>query len=154
MAGVDLPRRLSTPIGNLQSKLEKRNDTQLYLNDEKSGRVLRGVTLFISSATILTTSLFSLRRSLSLQGRHTLFLSLSKRTFFPKNCIFTSLYSTMSSPDMTIEDIESKISALTLLKSQKLAEAESKKSKKNKKKEKSGKLDVKVPKVTSTFERV
>lgn len=58
----------------------------------------------------------------------------------------------MSSLDMSIDDIESKISELTLLKSQKLAEVESKKSKKDKKKEKSGKLDVKVPKVASTVE--
>lgn len=57
-----------------------------------------------------------------------------------------------SSPEnLSLEDIESKISALTLLKSQKLAESESKKSKKDKKKEKGGKLDVKVPKVTSPF---
>ena len=101
-------------------------------------------------ATILTTSLFSLRRSLFLQG-HTLLLSFSKHTFLSKNCFRPSFYSTMASPDaksnMSIEDIESKISALTLLKAQKLAEVESKKSKKDKKKEKSGKLDVKVPKV-------
>ena len=109
-------------------------------------------SFFISSAAILATSLFSLRRSLSLQGRRTLFLSLSKRTLLPANCILTSLYSTMSSLDMSIDDIESKISELTLLKSQKLAEVESKKSKKDKKKEKSGKLDVKVPKVASTVE--
>ena len=102
-------------------------------------------------ATILTTSLFSLRRSLFLQG-HTLLLSLSKHTFLSKNCIPPSFYATMSSPDtigpnMSIEDIESQISALTLLKAQKLAVVESKKSKKDKKKEKSGRQDVKVPKV-------
>ena len=102
-------------------------------------------------ATILTTSLFSLRRSLSLQG-HTLLLSFSKHTFLSKNCIPPSFYATMSSPDttgpnMSIEDIESQISALTLLKAQKLAVVESKKSKKDKKKEKSGRQDVKVPKV-------
>lgn len=60
----------------------------------------------------------------------------------------------MASPDalnMSLEDIEAKISALTLLKSQKLAEAESKKSKKDKKKEKSGKMEVKVPKVLAAL---
>jgi hypothetical protein len=53
----------------------------------------------------------------------------------------------MASPELSLEEIESQLSALTILKSQKLAEAETKKSKKEKKKEKSGKLDVKVPKV-------
>jgi hypothetical protein len=56
----------------------------------------------------------------------------------------------MTSPEhsnMSLEDIEAKISELTFLKSRKLAEAESKKSKKDKKKEKSGKMEVKVPKV-------
>ena len=50
---------------------------------------------------------------------------------------------------MSVEDIDAKISELTLLKSQKLAEAESKKPQKTKKKEKAGstKWDVKVPKV-------
>jgi hypothetical protein len=50
---------------------------------------------------------------------------------------------------LSLEEIESQLSALTILKSQKLAEAETKKSKKDKKNEKSGKLDVKVPKVHS-----
>ena len=49
---------------------------------------------------------------------------------------------------MSLEDIESQIANLQLLKSQKIAEeAESKKSKKDKKKEKAGKIEVKVPKV-------
>jgi hypothetical protein len=55
----------------------------------------------------------------------------------------------MASHELSLEEIESRLSALTILKSQKLAEAENKKSKKDKKKEKSGKLDVKVPKVLS-----
>jgi hypothetical protein len=57
----------------------------------------------------------------------------------------------MASPDisnLSLEDIEAKISALMLLRTQKRTEAEaeaSKKSKKDRKKEK--KVDVKVPKV-------
>lgn len=51
---------------------------------------------------------------------------------------------------MSLEDIEAKIAALTLLKNQKIAEAEApKKEKKDKKKGKANKLDVKVPKVSS-----
>ena len=53
-----------------------------------------------------------------------------------------------SKQDLFVEEIESKISLLTLLKSQKIAEMEEKKSKKDKKKAKNGKLDVKVPKGT------
>jgi len=52
--------------------------------------------------------------------------------------------------NMSLEDIESQIANLQLLKSQKLAEeAESKKPKKDRKKEKAGKIEVKVPKVTT-----
>jgi hypothetical protein len=46
--------------------------------------------------------------------------------------------------DLSLDEIESQIAALSLLKSQRLAEAEAKKSKKDKK---AGKVDVKVPKV-------
>ena len=59
----------------------------------------------------------------------------------------------MAFPDgenLSLDDIDAKIQALTLLKSKKLAEAEeSKKPKKDKKKEKNAKLDVKVPKVAT-----
>jgi hypothetical protein len=48
--------------------------------------------------------------------------------------------------DMPLDQIEVRLSELTLLRDQRLAEAESKKSKKDKKK--SAKIDVKVPKVT------
>jgi hypothetical protein len=50
---------------------------------------------------------------------------------------------------MSIEDIEEQIAALSLLKSQKISEAEAKKSKKDKKK--AAKVDVKVPKVHILF---
>jgi len=49
--------------------------------------------------------------------------------------------------DMSLEDIESQIASLQLLKSQKILEAAPKKSKKDMKKEKAGKIEVKVPKV-------
>jgi hypothetical protein len=49
--------------------------------------------------------------------------------------------------NMSIEDIEAQISALSLLKSQKIAEAEAKKKKKDKKDKGKSKVDVKVPKV-------
>ena len=55
---------------------------------------------------------------------------------------------TNSEQDLSLEEIETKISSLTLLKSEKIAQLEEKKSKKEKKKAKSGKLDVKVPKGT------
>lgn len=59
----------------------------------------------------------------------------------------------MAAPEqnaLSLEDIEAKIAALTLLKNQKTAEAEPpKKEKKDKKKGKGTKLDVKVPKVSS-----
>jgi hypothetical protein len=48
--------------------------------------------------------------------------------------------------DMSLEDIEARLATLTLLKSQKLAEAEEQKKKKAKK-GKSSKIEVKVPKV-------
>jgi hypothetical protein len=58
----------------------------------------------------------------------------------------------MAAPEqnvMSLEDIEAKIAALTLLKNQKIAEAEApKKEKKDKKKGKAIKFDVKVPKVS------
>jgi hypothetical protein len=54
--------------------------------------------------------------------------------------------------EMSLEDIEAKISALTLLRQKMVVEAEeAKKSKKDKKKAKSSKLDVKVPKVHLTL---
>lgn len=57
----------------------------------------------------------------------------------------------MASPEqngMSLEDIEAKIASLTLLKNQKIAEAEApKKDKRDKKKGKANKVDVKVPKV-------
>jgi hypothetical protein len=52
-----------------------------------------------------------------------------------------------SPSNMSLEDIESQIASLQLLKSQKILEAAPKKSKKEMKKEKAGKIDVKVPKV-------
>jgi hypothetical protein len=48
---------------------------------------------------------------------------------------------------MSLEDIESQIASLQLLKSQKILEAAPKKSKKDLKKEKAGRIEVKVPKV-------
>jgi len=72
----------------------------------------------------------------------------------PQIRLFTSSrvsFTMANSSDQTslsLEDIESQLSSLALLKSQKLAELEAKKSKKDKKKAKSGKLDVKVPKGT------
>ena len=52
-----------------------------------------------------------------------------------------------SPSNMSLEDIESQIASLQLLKSQKILEAAPKKSKKDLKKEKPGKIEVKVPKV-------
>ena len=53
----------------------------------------------------------------------------------------------IASPELSLEEIESQLSALTILKSQKLAEAETKKSKKDEKE----KSDVKAPKVHSLY---
>jgi hypothetical protein len=114
--------------------------------------------------TISSTSLFSLRRVVSLQGRFLLFgfRPVLLRRGFPraipvvKAAKFTHAMATLEltppappkEQEMSLEDIEAKISALTLLQKKMVAEAEeAKKSKKNKKKAKSSKLDVKVPKV-------
>jgi hypothetical protein len=52
-----------------------------------------------------------------------------------------------SPSNMSLEDIESQIASLQLLKTQKIQEAAPKKSKKDLKREKAGKIEVKVPKV-------
>jgi hypothetical protein len=59
---------------------------------------------------------------------------------------------TPEQPEMSLDDIQAKISELTLLQ-QKIVQAqeEAKKSKKEKKKTKTSKLDVKVPKVPQPF---